>query len=98
MTTRERQPRPKAWYWNTYFIFGIALAILGVIGLLVGPMAISDPGQIRDVENPWDPRLPWIYLGAAALFLLNGFVSHRGYLQECARRSQEIEESKSENA
>lgn len=98
MTTPAKRQHPKAWYWNTYFLFGIALAVIGVIGLIRGPMSISDPGQIRDVQNPLDPRLPWIYLGASALFLLNGIVSHRAYLQEFANRSTKVEEPNSTHA
>ncbi len=84
MARRNRSPRPKAWYWNTYFIFGILLAVVGLVGVFRGAAVIGDPGQIRDIVNPLDPRLPWIYFGAAVLFLLNGLVSHKAYLAEFA--------------
>jgi hypothetical protein len=76
----SRGPRP--WYWNTYFLFAISLAVIGLLGLVRGPSYILDPGQIKDVENPMDPRLAWIYLGAAILFAVNGYVSHTAHLRE----------------
>lgn len=42
-----------------------------------------DPGQIIDInKDVFDPPLPWIYLGAAALFFINGFFSHKATLRE----------------
>lgn len=69
-------------------MFGFLLLIVGIVGLVSGPAAIGDPGQIKDISNPLDPRLPWIYFGAAALFLLNGLVSHRAYLRDFYGESQ----------
>ncbi len=71
----EKKPGP--WWRNTYFIFGFILAIIGIIGLVKGPNSIADPGQY-----PTTSSLPWLYLLAAAVFVCNGFLSHKVHERE----------------
>ncbi|MFN8139335.1 MAG: hypothetical protein U0R49_06010 [Fimbriimonadales bacterium] len=59
------------WWRNTYFLFGAILLLIGLIGLVRGAQKISDPGQ-----PPATQWLPWLYILAAAVFVLNGFMSH----------------------
>lgn len=75
---KPNKPIPKpAWYKNTYFWIAGVLFLLGCIGLpfLGGDEAIRDPGQKR--EN-W---LFLLYFGAAAIMLINGYISHRQTVQ-----------------
>lgn len=75
----EQKP-PSPWWRNSYFTIGFLLAIIAFVGLARGPQAITDPGQ-----PPPTSWLPWTYLGAAVLFIVNGVLSHRVYLSEHAR-------------
>jgi len=63
------------WWKNTFFLFGILLVIIALIGLVRGESAIRDPGQIRE------GRLVMINLLAAVLMIANGLVSHRLAIQ-----------------
>ncbi|HET6644834.1 MAG TPA: hypothetical protein VFG65_04980 [Fimbriimonadales bacterium] len=67
----QKSPARPRWWLNTYFLFGILLAIVGLLGLVRGADFIRDPGQSENAS------LSWWYLLAAALFLANGYVSHR---------------------
>jgi len=77
----EKKPsKPLAkptWYKNTYFWIAGVLLLLSIAGLpfLGGDALIRDPGQKR--EN-W---LFLLYLGAAAVMLINGYISHRQTVQ-----------------
>ena len=70
-----KKPRAPRWWLNTYFIFSFLLAIIGLLGLLRGAEYIRDPGQ------PSASALPLYYLLAAAVFVINGVVSHRSSLR-----------------
>ncbi len=66
------------WYKNTYFWIAGALFVIGVIGLpgLGGDNSIRDPGQ--KVEHGL-----WIlYMVAALVMLIGGFLSHRQTVQQ----------------
>lgn len=76
----ERKPR---WWFNTYFWFAFILFVLGILGFLHGPQYIMDPGQ------PFTARLPWVYLFAAVLFLINGYVSHLATVNDFRRSHSE---------
>ncbi|MBA3725722.1 MAG: hypothetical protein H0W86_04530 [Armatimonadetes bacterium] len=69
--SKDKPPAQPRWWLNTYFLFAILLALVALIGLFRGSNFIRDPGQ------PADTGLAWWYLAAAALFFVNGFVSHR---------------------
>jgi hypothetical protein len=62
------------WWLNTYFLFGIMLVVVSILGFLRGSDFIRDPGQ------PDNASLAWWYLFAAALFFVNGIVSHQATL------------------
>lgn len=66
------------WYKNTYFVIGLILFIVGIIGLpfLGGDRSIRDPGQKRE------SGLAFIYFGAAAVMLVNGYISHNQTVQQ----------------
>ncbi len=59
-----------AWYKNTYFWIALILFIVGIAGLIGGDHAIRDPGQRKE------GGLAFIYFGAAAVMLVNGYISH----------------------
>ena len=69
-----KKPRAPRWWLNTYFIFAFLLALIGLIGLAKGAEYIRDPGQPS-------ASAPLYYLLAAAVFVVNGIVSHRSSLR-----------------
>ena len=70
-----KKPKAPRWWLNTYFLFAFALTVIGILGLIRGADYIRDPGQ------PSASSLPFYYLLAAAIFVINGFVSHRSHLR-----------------
>lgn len=70
-----KKPRAPRWWLNTYFIFAFLLALIGIMGLFKGSDFIRDPGQTNSNS------LPLFYLLAAAVFAVNGLVSHRTSLK-----------------
>ena len=76
MSTKEpKKPSKPKWWLNTYFIFGILLVVVSILGFIRGAEYIRDPGQ------PENNALAWWYLVAAALFFINGYVSHQATLK-----------------
>jgi hypothetical protein len=72
----KKLPKP-AWWKNTYFWISGILLILAIVGLpfLGGDRSIRDPGQKRE-------GMLWLlYLGAAAIMFVNGWLSHRQTVQ-----------------
>lgn len=66
---------PPSWWKNTYFWIAAILFVVFVIGLIKGPDAVRDPGQLD--EN----GLIWIYLAGAVVMAVNGYLSHKQYVQ-----------------
>ncbi|HEY0866417.1 MAG TPA: hypothetical protein VGE01_03505 [Fimbriimonas sp.] len=83
MSSKKPPARP-VWYKNTYFLIAAILFVLGIIGLpfLGGDAAIRDPGQKRE------DGLAFLYLGAAAVMLVNGYLSHRQTVQQYQEETQ----------
>ena len=54
---------------STFSLLGILLIILGVVGKIIGPLFVFDPGQIPDGHEAW------YYLIVGVLMLLNGLIS-----------------------
>ncbi|RMG24095.1 MAG: hypothetical protein D6724_06950 [Armatimonadetes bacterium] len=79
-------PKP-AWWKNTYFLFGILLLIIAVLGFIRGAEYIRDPGQ------PFASALPWYYVVASLIFFVNGYLSHRAYVREYEAYLQEYGEA-----
>lgn len=75
--------KPRPWWLNTYFLFALAMAAIGIVGLIRGADFIRDPGQ------PPSTLLPWLYLSAAVLFLINGWISHKQYLEHFEEMQKE---------
>lgn len=71
----DKTPSKPSWLKNTYFWFAAILAVVGLIGLFGGDGTIRDPGQRRE------GGLAFLYLGAAAVMLVNGFISHSQTVQ-----------------
>jgi len=68
----EAKPKQKPnWVKNTYFWLAAILLIIAIAGIVGGDSLIRDPGQKR--EN----NLYLLYLGAAVVMAVNGFLSHR---------------------
>lgn len=66
------KPLPKpVWWKNTYFAIAAGLFVIGMIGMIMGGQTIRDPGQ-----RP-ESSLSLIYLGAAVIMFVNGWLSHR---------------------
>ena len=70
-----KKPRAPRWWLNTYFLFAFLLALIGILGLIRGAEYIRDPGQ------PSAAGLAFYYLLAAAVFVINGVVSHRSSIR-----------------
>ena len=70
------KPIPKPiWVKNTYFWIAGVLALVALVGFVKGDMAIRDPGQKHETG------LGLLYLVAAAVMLVNGWISHRQTVQ-----------------
>ncbi len=54
---------------STFTLLGILLVVLGLVGKILGPRFIYDPGQIPDGNEAW------CYLTVGALMILNGLLS-----------------------
>lgn len=70
----SEKPLPKpVWWKNTYFWIAGILLVVAIYGLpfLGGENAIRDPGQKRE------GGLVVLYLAAAVVMLVNGWLSHR---------------------
>ncbi len=70
--SRKSFPKP-VWYKNTYFWIAGILTLIAIVGMpfFAGSEAIRDPGQKRE------GGLVLIYLGGAAVMLINGLLSHK---------------------
>ncbi len=54
---------------STFTIIGVVLIALGIIGLVLGPRFVYDPGQ------PVTGKEAWCYLVIGILMVVNGFVT-----------------------
>jgi hypothetical protein len=78
-----KQRRAPRWWLNTYFIFAFLLALIGLLGVFMGSDYIRDPGQ------PAGGALPFYYMLAAAVFVINGIVSHRSHVRAYYREDKD---------
>lgn len=82
----KKLPKP-TWWKNTYFWISGILFILAVIGLIAGDRSIRDPGQKRE-------GMLWLlYLGAAVIMFVNGWLSHRQTMQHYQEHADSAENS-----
>lgn len=54
---------------STFTIIGAILIVLGVVGLILGPRFVYDPGQ------PVTGKEAWCYLAIGALMVMNGVLT-----------------------
>ena len=54
---------------STFTLLGLLLVALGVVGKVLGPRFVFDPGQIADGNEAW------YYIIVGALMVLNGLVT-----------------------
>ena len=59
----------KSRWLSTFTVIGAVLIALGVVGLILGPRFVYDPGQ------PVTGKEAWCYLAVGALMLLNGLLT-----------------------
>ncbi len=59
----------KSRWLSTFTVIGVVLIVLGIVGLVLGPRFIYDPGQ------PVTGKEPWCYLAIGALMVLNGMLT-----------------------
>lgn len=71
----EKKVSRPAWWKNTYFWIAAILFILCILGLIGGDAAIRDPGQTRE-SSLW-----LLYLVAAVVMFVNGYMSHAQTVQ-----------------
>jgi hypothetical protein len=59
----------KSRWLSTFTVIGVVLIVLGIVGLVLGPRFIYDPGQ------PVTGKEPWCYLAIGVLMVLNGMLT-----------------------
>lgn len=59
----------KSRWLSTFTVIGAVLIVLGIVGLVMGPRFVYDPGQ------PVTGKEAWCYLVIGALMVLNGLMT-----------------------
>lgn len=59
----------KSRWLSTFTVIGAVLIVLGIVGLILGPRFVYDPGQ------PVTGKEAWCYLVIGALMVLNGLMT-----------------------
>jgi energy-converting hydrogenase Eha subunit E len=59
----------KSRWVSTFTVIGAILIVLGIVGLIMGPRFVYDPGQ------PVTGKEAWCYLVIGALMVLNGVMT-----------------------
>ncbi len=59
----------KSRWLSTFTVIGAVLIVLGLVGLVMGPRFVYDPGQ------PVTGKEAWCYLVIGALMVLNGVIT-----------------------
>ncbi len=59
----------KSRWLSTFTVIGAILIVLGIVGLILGPRFVYDPGQ------PVTGKEAWCYLVIGALMVLNGVLT-----------------------
>jgi hypothetical protein len=59
----------KSRWLSTFTVIGAVLIVLGIVGLILGPRFVYDPGQ------PVTGKEAWCYLAIGALMVLNGLMT-----------------------
>ncbi len=66
----SKAPVAPVWWKNTFFLFGIVLILLAVLGLIRGEAVIRDPGQ------KFETGLVLFYFLGGVAMLVNGWLTH----------------------
>lgn len=66
-------------WFSTFTLLGFLLIVLGIVGKVLGPKFIYDPGQIPDGNEAW------AYIAVGMLMLLNGLLSPASQGDDAAR-------------
>lgn len=82
-----KPPPPPKWWKNTFFWIAGILAGLALWGLVAGEAVIRDPGQVPE------GGLVWIYLGGAAVMLVNGLMTHAQAIKHFQQVSESLKET-----
>ena len=59
----------KSRWLSTFTVIGLVLIGLGIVGLILGPRFVFDPGQ------PVTGKEAWCYLAIGILMVVNGFLT-----------------------
>ncbi len=59
----------KSRWLSTFTVIGAILIVLGIVGLVLGPRFVYDPGQ------PVTGKEAWCYLAIGALMVMNGILT-----------------------
>ncbi|MBX3113114.1 MAG: hypothetical protein KF836_00975 [Fimbriimonadaceae bacterium] len=79
----KKPAKPPVWWKNTFFIFGFALLVLAVWGLVKGEAVIRDPGQ------KFETGLVMFYLIGGVVMLGNGWMTHQQSMQQFSELSDD---------
>jgi hypothetical protein len=75
------------WKSSYIWIAGLLL-IISIYGFATSANKISDPGQ------PQDSLLPLWYFIAAILMVVNGFLSHKNWIEQQKKKASEMAKEK----
>ena len=59
----------KSRWLSTFTVIGLVLIALGIVGLIIGPRFVFDPGQ------PVTGKEAWCYLAIGVLMVVNGMLT-----------------------
>ena len=68
---------------STFTVIGAILIVLGIVGLILGPRFVYDPGQ------PVTGKEAWCYLAIGVLMVLNGILTPSAKKKSLPRASLE---------
>lgn len=73
---------------STFTLLGILLIVLGIVGKVIGPRFVFDPGQMPDGNEAW------YYIAVGALMVINGLVTPALTAEEQREKREQREPKK----